>query len=133
MPEGKKRKKAKVRTDRDLLQMGAHGQVFLIVRKAFALGSKNNFSGTVRQGKKYGAAPLYSKGKEGGAFWKLAGDSDEFKNIKSEAKKALSELKKDPPKYGDGVKGLIDEFSSIGGSGRGGSALNMSALNDISL
>lgn len=132
MPEGKTRKTPKVRTDAQLMGMGEHGKVFLVTRKAFALAGKNNFSGTTRAGKKFPAGVLYSKGKDGGAYWKLAADSKEFKDLKAAAKSALAELKKATPEYGKGVKELVDAFSAIGGGGRG-SALNMSSLQDLSL
>ena len=53
------------------------------------------------------------------------------KAIKSAAGKALGELK--DLKYGEGVKNTIDAFAAAGGSGRGGSALNMSSLEGLSL
>lgn len=126
----KTRKKPVIRTDAQLAGMGVKGQVYLVVRKAFALADKNGFSGTVRAGKKFPNGVLYSKGKDGGAYWKAAEDGAEFKDLKAAAKSAVSDLKQ--LKYTDKVKKVVDLFSEMGGGGRGGSKLNMSALDDLS-
>jgi len=130
---GKSRKKAVVRNDATLIGMGTKGKVFLVVRKAFALGDKNNFAGTSRAGKQYPNGVLYSKGKDGGSYWALDDNGAEFKDIKAKAQKALAEMSKETPEYGAGVKSLIDAFAASSGTGRSGSGLNMSSLKGLSL
>ena len=125
------RKKAIVRTDAQLIGMGAIGKTFLVVRKSFALAAKNNFAGTDRAGKKFPAGILFSKGKSDGAYWKLGEDSAEFKKLRSAASKAISDLK--ALKYTDNVKAVVNEFSSMSTGGRGGSSVNMSSLEGLSL
>lgn len=131
--EAKSRKKAVVRNDATLIGMGTKGKVFLVIRKAYALGTKNNFAGTTRSSSKFPNGVLYAKGKDGGSYWKLDEAGAEFKDIKAKASKALAEMSKETPEYGAGVKSLIDAFAQSSGEGRGGSALNMSSLKGLSL
>jgi len=129
----KDRKKSVVRNDATLIGMGSKGKVFLVVRKAYALATKNNFAGTTRAVSKFPNGVLYSKGKDGGSYWMLDEAGAEFKDLKSKASSALSELTKDTPVYGPGVKALVDAFASSSGTGRSGSAVNMTSLKGLSL
>jgi len=129
--EAKTRKAAKVRTDAQLLQMGVKGNVFLVVRKAYGLGTKNGFAGTTRQAAKFPNGILYLKGKDGGSYWKLSEEGDSFKGIRSAAKSALSDLQ--AMKYTDSVKKLIDAFAAAGEGGRGSRTMSVESLKSVSL
>lgn len=129
----KSRKKAVVRTDAQLIQSGVKGKVYLVIRKAYALATKNNFAGTTRSSSKFPNGVLYAKGKDGGSYWALDENGAEFKDIKAKAQKALAEMSKETPQYGEGVKSLVDAFAQSSGAGRSGSGLNMSSLKGLSL
>lgn len=128
---GKTRKKATVRTDAQLLAGGIKGNVFLVVRKAFGLAAKNNFSGTTRQGKKFPGGILYSKGKDGGSYWGLSEEGDAFKAIRSAAKSAVGDLRE--MKYTKSVQNVVDAFSAAGEGGRGSRSMSVESLKSVTL
>ncbi len=129
--ETKTRKAAKTRTDAQLLTMGIKGNVFLVVRKAFNLGSKNAFAGTTISKNKFPAGALYLKGKDGGSYWKLAEEGDAFKGIRSAAKSAVGDIQ--AMKYTGNVQKLIDAFAAAGEGGRGSRTMSVESLKSVTL
>ena len=124
--------KKNVRSKADLLKKGEPGKVYFITKQAFKIANKNKFAGTKLSAKKYPGGILFTKGKEGGAFWQLKTDEKEFLKLKSAAKAAMPSI--DKLDYTQSVKDLVNAWVAIpkmGGGGGGG--IKAGSLAGISL
>lgn len=122
------------RTDADL-KKSIHGQIFATARKAFQIGNRQapvkkidrkrkdkktgktvaykqaigSFKGVPSLADvKYPTGAFYGAGKPKSSFWKLAGDSAEFKSLKAKAKAAYPSVLKQ--EWNKSVQDFLEAF-----------------------
>jgi hypothetical protein len=113
----------------DELMKTPHGRLVIWVRRAYAIATANDFTGTkkaalVAEAKKKGVKSYPSGGMFGatspaGGFYKLPADSERYKAIAAAVRSSFDDLESD--KWTKGVQSIVDLPLTPGGGGGGGS------------
>ena len=116
-----------------LLAMGKPGNAAVLGRYAFALGKRNNFTGTKLAGKTdAGASSMwYARIRtKSGPLFKLPLDSDSMKNVISTGRAAKGDISDE--KYTDSVKKFINAIMNLS-MGGGTRARDFSSVKAVEL